>query len=193
MVFVESRSSDESELPSRKSWLEEISSISLSLSSSGSNDSMQLIDKEDHLSIRFFYLFNNRFETLFKVSSVFCSSKERPHIQRDKSLAYKIFRDLLVCYLESNSLYNSCFPNPWFSNEYRIVFTSTREDLQRSTYFFFTSYDRIYFSSFCLLYEIDSIFPESIHLIFRIIICYFFSCSHRIYDFFYFWRSYRKR
>ena len=69
-VFCEGCRTDDLHSTTGERWLQQISCIAGTLTSSSTDDSMELIDEEDDFSFGFFYLIDNSLESLLELSTI---------------------------------------------------------------------------------------------------------------------------
>ncbi len=143
-VFINGCRSYHSYFTTSKWRFKNVRSINcLPLRSSSPYKIMDLINKQNYLSVAFLNLFQNRFKSFFKLTSILCTSKQRCHIKLENSFSFEVFRNISFCYLLSKSLNYCCFPNTRITYENWVILCSSHKNFNYSSYFIFTTYHRI--------------------------------------------------
>ena len=86
---------------------------------------MQLIDKEDDISLLLGQLIEHSLEALLELAAVFGTSYQRTHIQREHSLVFEPFGDLTIDDALGQPFGNGSFTHPGLTDKHRIVFGPT--------------------------------------------------------------------
>ena len=133
---------------------------------------MQLIDKENNLSIRILDIIKNRLQTLLKLTTIFRTCDQRSHIQSEKFLIFQSFRDISLHNTLRQTFDHSGLTNTRFTDQHRIVFRLTRKDSNHITDLLISSDNRIQFLLSCTLHHIISVLLKCIVRCFRIIRCH---------------------
>ena len=82
---------------------------------------MELIYKEDDLTVRLPYILKDRLKTFLKFTPVLGSRHKGTHIEREYLLILKVFGNIASCYTLGQSLYNGRLADTGFTDEDRIV------------------------------------------------------------------------
>jgi len=172
-VFCEGCGTDDLHSTTRKRWLQEIACITGTLTTSSTDDSMELVDEEDNFPFGFFYFVDNSLESLFELSTIARSGNERceikcPYLSVIEHLWYLTSNDLA-----GNTLDDSRLPYSWVSDEDWIVLGSARQYLDSSIYLILASDDGIYLPFTSKGSEIDSVLLEWCS-----IVCFLELCLH---------------
>ena len=115
-VLVERSRPDAVQFAARKHWLKHIAGIRRSFGLTGSNDSMDFIDKENYLAVRLFNLFKNRFKTLLELTAIHRTCHQRRHIERKDNTIFKSVRNIAAVDALGKALYDSGFSNTWLTD-----------------------------------------------------------------------------
>src|SRR2546430_892191 len=67
---------------------------SSSSSSAGTDAGVELVDEEDHLSLRVGNLLEPRLQPLLDLAAIFRAGDERAHVERDDALVFEAFGDV---------------------------------------------------------------------------------------------------
>ena len=76
---------------------------------------MQFVNEQQNISI-LLDLIHDRFDTLFKLTAVFCSGNHQSKIKCDQFFLAQIIRNFSFDNRLSKSFYNRCFTNTCFSH-----------------------------------------------------------------------------
>ena len=79
------------QLASGKKRLQQVSGVHGTLGFSRADDIVNFIDKEDNLALGLSDVIENRLQSFFKLSSIFCTGNERAHIERKNFLILQRF------------------------------------------------------------------------------------------------------
>ena len=99
-VFVQGCGTDAVQLAAGQHRLQKVSCIHAALSLTGSHDGMQLINKQNNLSLGLFHFGKNRLQTLLEFAPVLGTGNQRTHIQGEdrlvlQTLGHILFHDSL--------------------------------------------------------------------------------------------------
>ena len=125
---------------------------------------MYLIDKQNNLSLTLRHFFHHTFQPLFKLTLVFCSRDQLPHIQCIDDLALQIFRYVAVHDPHRKALSNRRFTHTGFTHKNRIVFGPSGEYVQSAPDLFISSDHWIEFALPCHLIQVTRIFIKRVEL-----------------------------
>ena len=132
---------------------------------------MQLINKQNDLSVTVFHFFQNRLQTFLKLSPVFCARHKSSHIKGEDRLVFQTFRHITAYDSLCKSLYNSGFSDTWFTDQNRVVFRLTGKDADHIPDLLITSDHRIQLLIPRPFHQILSVFVQRIIGSFRIVTC----------------------
>src|SRR5882724_937106 len=119
---------------------------------------MQLVDEKYDLALRVLDLFQNGLESIFKLTSIFRAGQHRSEIETDQPLIPERLRNVARNDPLRQSLDNRGFANAGFTNQDRIIFGATREDLDGSANLIVTADYWIQFTLAGKLRQVASIF-----------------------------------
>ena len=125
---------------------------------------MDFINKQDDLTVALGDLKNQGFEPLLKLTFVFGTRDQCGHVQGINLLGFKRLRDIGFHDALGNSFGDGGFAHPWLSNEERVVFGSTGQNLNDATNFFIPANDRVQFAFGSQGIEIAGIFGQGLVL-----------------------------
>mmetsp|Transcript_436 Transcript_436/g.587 ORF Transcript_436/g.587 Transcript_436/m.587 type:complete len:218 (+) Transcript_436:1583-2236(+) len=155
-IFIERCSTNQSKLTTCKHWFEKIGCIHCTISFTSTKHQVNLINKQDHFSLSLFYFFQQAFQTFFKLTTVFGTSNERAHINRDET-AIEIFWNITTHNTLCKTFNNRSLAHTWRAYQYRVVLCTSREHLNNTSNLFITANHRIKFTFFS---EFDKILTK---------------------------------
>ena len=155
-----------------KHRFQHISGIHSAVRLSCSDDRMQLIDKQNNLSVTVFHFFKNCFQSFLKLAPILCSCNERSHIKRKDRLIFQTFRNVATDDPLGKSFYNRCFSDSRLSDKHRIIFRLTGKNTDHISDLLITADHRIKFLIPRPFYQILSVLVQRIIRCFRMIACH---------------------
>ena len=168
-VLVKSRRADAVELASGEFWLQQVACVHSSLGLSGADDVVQLVDEQQNPAVGFLNFVEHGLEPLFKLTSVLGARDKGSHVQSEDGLVLQSFRYVSV----QDSLgqpFNDCrLADTRFSDQDRIVFGSSGEDLDGVTDLSVTSDDRIQLAFPCHLDKVPAVLVQCVVSLLRIL------------------------
>ena len=130
---------------------------------------MQLVDKQDNLA---FLLVRDRastaFQALFKFTSKLGARNQREPMSSDSTrLCLQSFWNFTIDDALRQTFDNRGLADTGFTDQYRVVFGTPLQHLDRAANFLITSDDRVQLALFGTLGQVDGIFFQRQALIFR--------------------------
>ena len=122
---------------------------------------MYLINKQQNLSIRFYHLVENGFQSFLKLTPILGTSHQSTHIQGEQGLVLQRLRYIASHNSPSQSLYNSGFTNTWLTNQHRVVLGTAGQNLNGSSNFIITANNWIQLALTSHLSQITAVFFKS--------------------------------
>ena len=119
---------------------------------------MQLIDKQDNLSIAVLHFLKNCFQTFLELAPVFCTGNKRSHIKGKDRLLFQPFRHVSADNTLRQSFYDCRFTDTRFTDQHRVVLRLTGKDTDHIADLFITADDRIKLLLSRALHKILSVF-----------------------------------
>ena len=130
---------------------------------------MQLIDKQNDLSLALLDFFQKCFQSFLKLTTVFCTGNKRSHIKCKDFLVLKSIRHISSDNTLCQSLYGCRFTNTWLTDEYRIVLGFTGKNTDNMADLIVSADHRIKLSFPCSFHQVITILLEGIVGCLRII------------------------
>ena len=121
-VLIQSRGTDTVQLTSCQHRLQHVSGIHCTVCLARADDQMQLIDKQDDLALTLPYLFQYRFQTLLKLTAVFCTCNQCTHIQCENLFILQSLRYIAAHNTLRQTFYRRRLADTRFTDQHRIVF-----------------------------------------------------------------------
>ena len=140
---------------------------------------MQLIDKQDDVSITVLDFFQNCFQTLFKFTTILGTCNQCSHIQCKYFFIFQSFRYITTHDTLCQTFYCCCLTNTRFTDQNRVVLCLTWQDTDHIPDLCITSDDRIQLLLPGFFYQIFPVFVQGIISSFRIITGYSLITSYR--------------
>jgi hypothetical protein len=107
---------------------------------------VQLVDEENDLALRVLNLFQNGFQTIFKLATILRTGEHRAEIECDEFLVTQCLRHVAGDDALGETFDDRGLTDAGFANQYGIVLGPARKDLDRATNLVVTTDDRIEFS-----------------------------------------------
>ena len=117
---------------------------------------MDLIDKEQDI-LRLGHLTDHIFDPLLELAAVFGSCNHSGEIQDHHAFSADRIRNVTGSNELGEAFDHSCFSHTRFSDETRVVFCSSAQDLDHAADLLLPADDRIQFSLFCENREIAAV------------------------------------
>ena len=140
---------------------------------------MQLIDEQNDLPFGFFHFLQYRFQTLFKLTSVFSSGDQSPHIQRKQFLVFQTSRYIAAHDTLRQPFYDSRLTDTRFTDQHRVVLGLTGQDTDHVTDLGITSDHRVQLLLPRTLHQVKTVFCQGIIGCFRIVRRHPLVAAHR--------------
>src|SRR5215472_7822051 len=128
-ILIKRSRANRSQLTASQRRLQHVGSINRALSRPGANQSMQLVDEENDLSLRILDLFQDSLKPIFKLPTIFGAREHGAQIKRYHPLILQDFRDVARNDPLSKSLHNRSLAHSRFADQYRVVFRAARKYL----------------------------------------------------------------
>ena len=161
-VLIQSSSTNAAQLTTSHHWLQQVAGIHSTVSSTSTYHSMYLINKQQNLSIRFYYLVENGFQSFLKLTPILGTSHQSTHIQGEQGLVLQGLRHIASHNSPSQSLYNSGFTNTWLTNQHRVIFGTAGQNLNGSSNFIITANNWVQLALTSHLSQITAVFFQSL-------------------------------
>ena len=132
-VFVKRGGSDAVEFASGEHRLEQVGGIERSLGRTGSDDSVQFVDEQDHLAVGGLDLLENRLESVLEFAAVLRPGDQRAQVQCHDTLVGQLRWNISPDDALGESLDDRGLADTRLADQYRVVFSPPREDLDDAT------------------------------------------------------------
>src|SRR5690606_15111169 len=96
----------------------------------GTDQRVDLVDKEDDLSVRVRYFLDHRLEPFFELTLVLRTGNQQSHVEGHNGLVLKVLRYVAVDNPLCQPYHNGRLSDAGFAQKNRVVFCSPRQDLQ---------------------------------------------------------------
>ena len=168
-ILIQCRSTNTMQFTSGKHWFEHIAGVHSAIGLAGTDNRMQLINKQNDLSFTLLHFFKNRFQTLLEFATVFRTRYQGTHIQRKDLLVFESFRHISANNTLCQALNSGSLTNTGFTDQDRIIFRLTWKNTHNITNFRISSDHRIQLAIFGTFYQICTIFFQRVIRCFRIV------------------------
>ncbi len=171
-VFIQCGRTDTMKLATSQHRLQHIAGIECTVCLTCTNNRMQLINKQDDLSITVLHILKNGFQTLFKFTTILRTCNQCTHIQCKNLLILQSVRNITIHNPLGKTFDNCSLTNTGFTDQNRVILRLTGKDTNHVPDLFITANHRIKLLFFCLLHKILTILLQGIISSFRIIRSY---------------------
>ena len=110
------------QLTTSKRRLQHVRSIDRAFRSARADECVQLVDEQNDMSLRVFNLFQNGFETIFKLAAILRTREHRAEIECDESLVTQCLRHVAGDDALRQTLDDCGFADARLADQHRIVF-----------------------------------------------------------------------
>src|SRR6185369_13094080 len=148
--FVERCRADTAKLTTRQRGLQHVRRIDGAFSGARADECVQLVDEENDLTLRVLNLFEDGFESIFKLTAVLCACEHRAEVESDESLVAQSFRHVARDDSLGQTLDDCRLTDTGFADQHGIVLCPARKHLNRATNLIITTDHWIEFSFSCL-------------------------------------------
>ena len=142
-VLIQGRRTDTVQFTSRQHRLQQVACIHCAVRFACTDNRMQLIDKQNNLSLALLDLVKHRFQSLFELAAVLRARHQSAHIQGKQFLVLQALRDIAAHDTLCQSFDNGCLTDARFTNQNRVVFRLSGENHNHVTDLTVTTDDRI--------------------------------------------------
>ena len=167
-VLVERCGTYTVQLTPRQRRLEHVARVHCALALAGTDHYVQFVDKQDDLPFLFRQLVEQCFKTLFELTTELGTSNQRTNIQRQQAFAFEAVRHFAVDDPLGQTFGNRGFTHARFTDQYRVVFGTTLQDLNGAANFIVTTNDRVELAFFGALGQVDGVFIQRLTRLFDV-------------------------
>ena len=161
-ILIQSSCTDTMKLATCKHWLKHVAGIHGTICFTCAHNKMKLINKQDNLTFAFLNFFQHSLQTFLKFASIFSSGYQSSHIQSKNFLVLQCFRHISCHDSLGKTFYGCSFTNARLTNENRVVLGLTGKDSDHITDLAVSSDNRIKLLASGFLYQVFTIFIQSI-------------------------------
>ena len=162
LIFIQCRRADRPQFATGQSRFQDIGGIHRTFALTGTDQCMNLIDKENNFPIRFSHFVDYGFQTFFKLTFIFGSGNQSAHIQRENLFRFQVLRHIAPHDTMCKTFGNRRLTNPRFANQDRIVFRTATQDLKYTADFVVTPDHRVQLAATGTFVQVDCIFTQRI-------------------------------
>ena len=165
-VLVESGRADGPQLTAGERGLQQVGGVDRAFRRTGSDESVQLVDEQDHLSVGPLDLLQHGLQAVFELTAVFRTGDESVKIERDHSLALESLRHIALRDTLGKTFGNRRLAHPGLANEDGIVLGASRKNLDYASDLFIATDDGVELAVGRELGKVPTVFLE--RLVFRL-------------------------
>src|SRR5215203_4221849 len=122
LVLVKSGRADAAQLATSERRLQHIRRVDCAFSGAGANERVQLVDKKNDMSLCVLDLFEDRFESVFKLATILSTGEHRAEIECDESFVAQGFGHVSGNDSLGQTFDDGSLTNAGLTDQYRIVF-----------------------------------------------------------------------
>ena len=127
LIFTQGGGAYRVQLAPRERGLEHIGGVNRALGTSGADERMQLVDKNNKFSLSALNLAHDCFQPILKLAAVFGARDNRAKINGNQFFVFERLRHLARDDPLRKAFYNRCLADSGFTNQHRIVFGPARQ------------------------------------------------------------------
>ncbi len=142
-IFVQRGRADAMQFAARKGWLEQVGGVHRALALARADQGVHLVDEQDDRALGGGDLIEHRLKPFLELAPVFCAGDERSHVEGQQLLVFQRFGHVAVDDSLSEPLDNRGFPHPRLTDQHRVVFCATRQNLNGAPNFLVAAYHRV--------------------------------------------------
>mmetsp|Transcript_52300 Transcript_52300/g.93340 ORF Transcript_52300/g.93340 Transcript_52300/m.93340 type:complete len:233 (+) Transcript_52300:2225-2923(+) len=161
LVFVKRCGPDTAELSPCQHWLKEVGSIHGPLALASPEHQVDLINEENHASVRICHFFEYRLQPFFELTAVGSTRDEGTHVQTPQ-LTLQGAGDVTTDNPLGQAFNNCRLAHSWLPNKHWIVLSAAGQDTDDSANFIIAAYDRIQLPHLCQFNHVDAVLAECV-------------------------------
>ena len=142
------------QLAARQRRLEHVAGIHGALRSAGAHHSVQLIDEQDDLALRFLHFVDGSFQALLKLAAEARAGNHGAEVKRHNGFIVQNFGDIVAGNLLCKSFNNSGLAHARLANQHRIIFCAPAQDLNDAQNFTVAPNHRVQLAVACHLRQV---------------------------------------
>ena len=131
-VLVKGRGADHPQLAAGKHRLEHVGGVHGSLGRTCADHRMEFVEKCDHLAFRGLDFVEDGLEPFLELAPVFGAGKHRPQVERHDPTTFERFGDVAVGDAAGEAFDDCGLADPGLADEHRVVFGSSRKNLNHA-------------------------------------------------------------
>ena len=160
LVFVQCRRTDGTQFAAREGRLQDVGSIHRTFAGTRTDERVYLVDEEDDAPVALGHLVHHALQPFLELALVFRTGNELSHVERIDLFVLQVLRHVAPDDTCGKSFHDSCLTRSRLTDENRVVFRASRQNLKHAPDFIITPDDRVEFPLSCLLHEVFRVFSE---------------------------------
>ena len=165
-IFIERCRAHAMQLAARQRRLDQIGRIHRAVAFAGADERVHFVDEQDDLASGGLDLFQDGFDSLFKLATIFRASDQRAHVQSHQLFVLKAFGHVAIDDPQGQALGNRRLADARLADQDRIVLGATRENLHGAADFLVAADDRVNLALLGGLGEIARVFLQRVIALF---------------------------
>ncbi len=142
-IFVQRGRTDAAQFAARQRRLQQVARVHRPLGFARTDQIVQLIDKQDDLSVGIGDLAHDGLQSLFKLPSKFRTGNQGTHVERDEPLVAECVRHVAFQNALGKSLHDGRLADTGIADEHWIILGAPRENLHAAPNFLVAPDDRV--------------------------------------------------
>ena len=169
-VLVECRGAHRVQLTAGQHRLQHVRGVHRPLGRAGANHGVQLVDEQNHLSLRIGDFLEDRLEALLELAAVLRAGDQRTHVERDDRLVLEPFRHVAAHDARRQAFDDGRLADAGFADQHRVVLGTPRQHLDDATDLLVAPDDRIELALAGELGEVATVAFERLIGAFRVLV-----------------------
>ena len=142
-ILVERGGANRMQLAASQHGLEHVGGVHRALRGAGADHGVELVDEEDHLTLRVDDLLQYRFEPLLELAAILRAGHQGAHVERDNALALQAFGHVAAENAAGEAFDDGGLADTGLADEHRVVLRSARQHLDHAPDFLVAADHRI--------------------------------------------------
>ena len=165
-ILIQSCRANTVQFATRKGRLNQVCGIHCAVTFTCSHKGVHFIDEQDSLASGFGHLSQNRLQAFLKITAIFSTGNQGPHVQGQQAFTTQRFRYVPIHNAQGQTLCNCGFTHTWLTNQNWVVLCTTAKHLHSATDFLIATNNRIDLSLFCAGRQVLGVFLQRLVAIF---------------------------
>ena len=165
LVFVERRRADGTQFATRQRRFQDVGRVHRTLTAASPDERVDFVDEKDDFALGLRHFLHHAFESFLELALVLRTGQQRTHIERVKLLVFQVFRHVAAHDSLCQALDNGRFTRARLTDENRVVFRASRQDLQHTPNLVIAPDDGVEFAFSSIIDEVFRVFRECLEIL----------------------------